>query len=173
MEKYVPKMYQKSVLDIDYDKLKEIGIKCLLFDLDNTLVPLNVKEPNDKLKEFIDGLKKDFKIIILSNNNNIKKLSITSTALDIDFVKFALKPFNKGFKMVEDKYNFDKKEMCIIGDQIMTDVLGGNKYGIYTVLIDPLKDEDLKVTLINRMIEKKIFKKLSKKKLFNKGDYYG
>ena len=50
MELYVPDVYKKSIYDINYNLLKEKGIKCLLFDLDNTLVPYNIKEVNDKLK---------------------------------------------------------------------------------------------------------------------------
>ena len=69
MEKYVPDIYQKSIYTIDYDKLKARGIKCLLYDLDNTLVPFDVKEANQKIKNLFDELKeKGFKVIIFSNS---------------------------------------------------------------------------------------------------------
>ena len=68
MDNFIPDMYQKSIYHIDYDKLKEDGIKCLLFDLDNTCVPFKDKEPNKKLKELFETLKDmDFKVIIFSN----------------------------------------------------------------------------------------------------------
>ena len=54
MEKFTPDMYQKSIYHINYDKLKEDGIKCLLFDLDNTCVPYVEKKPNQKLKDLFD-----------------------------------------------------------------------------------------------------------------------
>ena len=62
MEKYVPDIYQKSIYTIDYDKLKARGIKCLLYDLDNTLVPFDVKEADQKIKNLFDELKE--KIIV-------------------------------------------------------------------------------------------------------------
>ena len=49
MEKYIPDIYVKSIYDINYDNLKERGIKCILFDLDNTLVPTHTKDPSKKL----------------------------------------------------------------------------------------------------------------------------
>ncbi len=51
MEKYIPDVYQKSIYTIDYSKLKEKGIKCLLFDLDNTLAPYHIKMVDEKLIE--------------------------------------------------------------------------------------------------------------------------
>ena len=51
MEKYIPDIYQKSIYTIDYDKLLNRGIKYLLFDLDNTIVPVTLRKPNKKIKE--------------------------------------------------------------------------------------------------------------------------
>ncbi len=62
--------------------------------------------------------------------------------------------------------------MCIIGDQIVTDVLAGNRYHIKTILVDPLGEKDLKITALNRIIENYIVKKYSKKKIFERGKYY-
>ena len=68
MDNFIPDMYQKSIYHIDYDKLQDDGIKCLLFDLDNTCVPYKDKEPNKKLIELFETLKDmDFKLIIFSN----------------------------------------------------------------------------------------------------------
>ena len=65
MEKYVPDIYQKSIYTIDYDKLKARGIKCLLYDLDNTLVPFDVKEANQKIKNLFDELKEKGEVMVL------------------------------------------------------------------------------------------------------------
>ena len=69
MEKYIPDVYQKSVYTIDYQKLKSSGIHCLLFDLDNTLVPASVKVPNKRIKELFEDLKEQgFQLILFSNS---------------------------------------------------------------------------------------------------------
>ena len=56
LELYKPDMYKKDIYSIDYKKLRSYGIKCLLFDLDNTLVPNNIKKPSRKVKDFIERL---------------------------------------------------------------------------------------------------------------------
>lgn len=173
MNKYIPKMYKKSILDIDYDKIKDNNIKCIIFDLDNTLLAINKDIPEQNICKKIDELKKDFIVIILSNNSNEKRLSCVANKLGVNYVKFALKPFKKGFKKVQKMFKLKKNEMCIIGDQIMTDILGGNKYKIYTILTDPLSNNELKITGINRFFEKKVLKKLEKKQLLKRGEYYG
>ena len=57
MDIFLPDKYYKNIYQINYMKLKNDGIKCLLFDLDNTIVPPNVKEPNKKLRDLSDILK--------------------------------------------------------------------------------------------------------------------
>ena len=70
IELFRPDIYQKSIYHINYEKLKESGIKCLLFDLENTLVPFVEKEPSERLINFINGLKDlDLKVIIFSNKH--------------------------------------------------------------------------------------------------------
>ena len=68
MEKYIPDMYQKSIYAIDYHKLKNCGIRFLLFDLDNTLSSVGENKPTAKLKKFIEELKQEFEILIFSNS---------------------------------------------------------------------------------------------------------
>ena len=73
IELFKPDMYVKDIYAIDYKKLKSYGIKCILFDLDNTLVPYYKKKPTRKLKDFIENLKDiGFKVIIFSNSNSIR-----------------------------------------------------------------------------------------------------
>ena len=75
MNNFIPDMYQKSIYHIDYDKLWEDGIRCILFDLDNTCVPYKDKVPNKKLIDLIETLKDmDFKVIIFSNATSFPAL---------------------------------------------------------------------------------------------------
>lgn len=172
MDKYIPKMYKKSIHDIDYDKLKNLNIKCLMFDLDNTLLKVNKNIPKKEICDLIHRLKANFSIFIVTNNGSSKRVSAAADRLGVNYVKFSMKPFSRGFRAIKNKYNFTKDEMCIIGDQLMTDICGGNKYGIYTILVDPLAKEELAVTGINRFLEKRKLKKLSKKGLLKRGEYY-
>lgn len=171
MENYIPDIYQKSIYTIDYQKLKDRGIKCLLFDLDNTLVPVSTKGHNKKIKALFDELKKDFKVILFSNSPK-KRLKLFTEGLDVDYVASALKPFPKNFLYVLNKYNYNVSEVAIIGDRLLTDILGGNKVGITTVLINPISTKDALSTKFLRIIENKIIYKLRNKNLFTKGKYY-
>lgn len=167
----MPDIYQKSIYTIDYDKLVNSGIKCLLIDLDNTLVPSNTIIVNDKLRKFINKLQKKFKIIIFSNafNKRVKKIA---DELGVDYQAFACKPWAYGFNKIKRKYRYKEGEIAIIGDQLQTDVYGGNKAGIVTILVNPLSTGDAFFTKINRYIEKRKMNKLYRKGMFTKGRYY-
>ena len=172
MEVYVPDMYQKSIYAIDYQKLYSRGIKCLLFDLDNTLVPVKMKTPSKKIKTLFDELKeKGFKIIIFSNSQK-NRLKPFKDELEVDCAASARKPFKKKFLRVLDEYGYQINEVAIIGDQMLTDVVGGNKIGITTILVNPVGKKDLFFTKFNRVIERRIMKRLRDKDLFVKGRYY-
>lgn len=167
----MPKMYQKSIFDINYKLLKEKGIKCLIFDLDNTIALIDEHEAPTKTKRLFKKLKKDFQVIIISNNFK-KRVSFYSRQLDVDFISMAMKPSTKGLLEIKFRYKYLKKEMCMIGDQVMTDILSGGKFKIFTVLVDPLGEKDLKITKFNRYLEKIVLKKLNHKYGFEKGKYY-
>ncbi|MDD3392018.1 MAG: YqeG family HAD IIIA-type phosphatase [Bacilli bacterium] len=171
MDKYIPDIYQQSIYTIDYQKLKDCGIKCLLFDLDNTLVPAKIDEPTKKVNELFKELKKDFKVIIFSNSHK-RRVSTFSEKLKVDFYHSACKPFTKNFKKVITNNDYNISEVAIIGDQVLTDIIGGNKVGITTILINPVSPIDSFFTKINRHIEKIIINKLTSRNLFFKGHYY-
>lgn len=172
MEKYIPDIYQKSIYTIDYSKLLSRGIKCLLFDLDNTIVASNDKTMPQKAKDLFVSLKqKGFKVIIFSNSPKIR-VKPFQNFLGVECYSNARKPFPSKFKKLLKAYNYNVNEVAIIGDQMLTDVVGGNKMGITTILVNPLSDKDIVFTRLNRFLEKRKMKKLRDNNLFCKGRYY-
>lgn len=172
MEKYVPDIYQKSIYTINYDTLYNQGIRCLLIDLDNTIVPITMKKPNKKIKELFDDLKtKGFRIIIFSNSRKTR-VKPFKDELDVDCCAFAMKPFKKKYLKILDEYKLNVANVACIGDQLLTDIKGGNKVGITTILVNPVGTKESKPTKINRHFEKRILKKLRDNDLFTKGKYY-
>ena len=170
--KFYPDMYQKSIYHIDYDKLKEDGIKCLLFDLDNTCIPYKNKVPTKKLIELFDELKDmDFKVIIFSNASK-KRIRPFKNSLLVDCSARSFKPFSKKFIKILNKFKYDLSETVIIGDQIFTDIYGGNRVGIKTILVNPMSSSDLVITKIPRIFEILIMKYWDKKGILTKGKYY-
>ncbi len=168
---FIPDIYQKSIYDIDYQKLKNKGIKCLLFDLDNTLVPVNDNMPSKKVKELFAYLENDFKVIIISNSNK-KRLLPFKENLNVDVAAEARKPFKKKYLKIIKMYNLKEFEIAAIGDQLLTDILGANKVGITSILINPIGVYEKLCTKINRLFESVVYKSLKRKKLLTKGVYY-
>lgn len=172
MEKYLPDIYQDSIYTINYEKLLEQGIKCLLFDLDNTLVPYNIKEYNDTIKELFNKLKSlGFTIIIFSNSpkNRVKNFK---GDLEVEYKSCAKKPSCRSFEEIMINYKFSENEIAIVGDQLLTDILGGNKSGVTTILVNPVDSYDPIWTKFSRFIEKRIMQKLRDRDLFVKGRFY-
>ena len=172
MERYVPDIYQKSIHTINYDQLFSRGIRCLLFDLDNTLVPIDEKKPGNDVIELFDKLKKiGFKIIIFTNSPS-KRVKPFKNILEVDCCPFACKPFSRKFLSIIKIYDLQFSELAIIGDSMMDDIYGGNNVGITTILIEQLKPKEFFIAGLKRKREKKIIKKLRDRGLFKKGNYY-
>lgn len=165
MEIYVPDCYQENIFKINYELLKSKGIKCLLFDMDNTIVLYKEKNCSDEIKKFFDEIKKDFKIIIFSNSPK-KRVENIANILGVEYISRAFKPNPKKFLELFKEFKLNETEIAIIGDQLLTDVKGGNNVGITTILVNPLSKKELFITKFSRKREKKIIKKLCKKNLF-------
>lgn len=172
MKLFRPTMYQKSIFEIEYSRLKELGITCLVFDLDNTLGMMEHKKCSNQVKKLINILKKDFLIVICSNNMK-RRIEPYLKDLEINGICWSMKPTTIGLNRIKHNYNLNNDEMCLIGDQMVTDILSGNRFHIMTVLVDPMSEKELKITSINRKIENKIIKQYQKKGIFERGKYYG
>ena len=171
MDKFIPDIYQKSIYTIDYKKLKKNGIKCLLFDLDNTIAPYKTLEPDTKVKELFANLSNDFKIIIISNSNK-NRLRPFKEKLNVDTAYSSKKPFKFKYKKILEIYKFKIDEIACIGDQLLTDILGANRMGFTSILVNRVAKYETIFTRFNRFFEKFILKKLDKKNLLVMGEYY-
>ena len=157
--KIKPDMYVKDILSINYKKLKEKGIKALFFDFDNTLIEMGNYTLNEKYEKLIEKIKKDFKVMIVSNSIHVSKLEKVCSKYNLSYVGASFKPFFFGFKKAEKLVGFKEQEICMIGDQLLTDVQGGLRRKYFTILIDPINDNEHLITKINRYRENKIFKR--------------
>lgn len=167
INKFIPRAYQKNVFSIDYQRLKEKGIKLLIFDLDNTLSLINEKVSSKEIKDLLNKLSNDFEILIASNNNE-SRVKKYCDGINCKYISYSMKPFKKVAFFVKKNYNYSFNEIAIIGDQLVTDILLGNRLNMYSILVDPKGKKDLKITGLNRFIEDKIKRKVN----FEKGVYY-
>lgn len=173
MDIFVPDIYQKSIYTIDYGKLKKRGIKCILFDLDNTLVPYTEDVPYSDLKNLFLRLEDDykFKVIIMSNSGK-KRLTPFKEQLNVDVAYSSMKPLKFKYKKIMRIYNYKPSQVAAIGDQLITDMLGANRFGITTILVNPIGEYEPLRTKVNRFMERKIINRLNKKGVLEKGKYY-
>lgn len=171
MKLFTPNKYIKNYQFVDFDDLKKHGIKLIICDVDNTLVAHDEKLPCDKVHTFKeDALAHGFKFCLISNNVS-ERVSTFANSLDVPFYPNAKKPLLITYKKIMKEYKLQPNEICGIGDQLLTDVLGGNRANIYTILTHPLYTKDLIWTKINRSLENLVFSYLSSKKILTKGDY--
>ena len=168
---FKPTMYKKNIFEINYQKLKELGIRCLVFDLDNTLGLIEHERCPRNAKKLIKELQKDF-LIFIASNNSYKRIRPYMEDLGVGGVAWCMKPSTRGLRKIKKDYNLKKKEMAMIRDQIVTDVLAGKRFHIMTILVDPLGKKDLKITGLNRFWEDKIVKHYEKRGEFKRGNYY-
>ena len=165
----IPDIYDQSIYTINYKKLKKNGIKCLLFDLDNTIAPYKVNVPDQKVKELFARLEEDFKVIIVSNSGK-NRLRPFKEKINVDVS--SRKPFKKKYKKILTLYKFKIDEVACIGDQLFTDILGANRMGFTSILVNRVAKNEILPTRINRFFEKIVLKRLAKKNILKSGEYY-
>ena len=129
-----------NIYDITGEALARRGIRLLLADLDNTLVPYGVPLPDERLRAWRDELKEHgVTLFILSNNRHESRPRIFAQALDVPYIGHAGKPKTPSFFAAMEQVGVTREQTAIIGDQIFTDVLGGNRAGVATILVRPIR----------------------------------
>lgn len=167
MNKFIPNAYYKDIKSIDYKKLKKLGINTILFDLDNTIGNIYENICSKENEIFINKLSKEFNIFVTSNNNT-KRVKLFCSNLNCNYKSWCLKPTRIGLYYVIKKYKLDRDKIAIVGDQITTDIVVGNRLKIKTILVDPILNKDLKISGLNRKFE--IY--INKKNNLIRGEYY-
>ncbi|MCQ2559647.1 MAG: YqeG family HAD IIIA-type phosphatase [Clostridia bacterium] len=163
IKKYLhPRLYLSSVQQLDLEKLKQRGIKALLFDLDNTLLPRHQKQFSASTLQWLRELEaKGLKWMVVSNNNHFERLESLLQPLGIPYIYKAKKPGKKSFLRAAASLKLKPDEVAVVGDQVITDMLGANRAGIYSILVQPLPGKEYwGTTLINRRLERLIIKNL-------------
>lgn len=166
-DRFYPTYVYPDVESIPYSFILGKNIKLIIFDMDNTLVDNNYKY-SEQLKKWTEYIaSQGVKLHILSNSTMGKKVKKISKDLGMKYHYNASKPLKKGFKKVIEETNVNKDEVLMIGDQLFTDVWGGNRFGIKTVLVCPIAEKEIFVTRVKRPLERWILKKYYKREMEN------
>lgn len=150
-----PDFFMNRIEDIDLELLRSMGYKALIFDLDNTLVGWRSKNINPSVIRWLERAgAMGFKMCIVSNCMLKKRVRYFSELLNIPFICKATKPMKRAFIKAVRMMDSDISHTAVIGDQMFTDVLGGNRLGFLTVLVRPIDKREFYATLIQRTMEK-------------------
>lgn len=164
MKLLTPNLYLNTIFELDTNKLKAIDIKGLIIDIDNTLTGWDSKHACIDTVNWLMKLKDEgFKICLVSNNNK-KRVVEFNKEMNFPMVFSARKPRRTPFKKAVKILGTDIYNTAVIGDQIFTDVLGGNRTGLFTILVVPIKSKEFWWTAFVRHIEKHVIKLVLKNK---------
>jgi len=165
LKKFLPNEHVKSILDIQPNDLKEKGIKGIITDLDNTLVEWDRPEATPHVIQWFENMKKNQIQVTIVSNNNETRVKAFSDPLQIPFIYRAKKPLSRAFQQATERMKLKKEETVVIGDQLLTDILGGNRSGFHTILVVPVAQNDGLATKFNRFVERRIMNWFRKKGL--------
>lgn len=163
----IPNQYEKSFLEINFNTLqKKMGIKYIILDIDQTIVPQSSHTISVEIKHKIKKIKKLFgnnSICFLTNEPSANRKENIYKQLGLNVVdSFNFKkPLPQAFSYAVDYLDneADTSQFCFIGDRVWTDILGANNYGLYTIQVDPYdKNSDRYSTKILRYLENYIIK---------------
>ena len=158
IKKFYPTKALGSIYELPIEELKQRGIKGIIFDIDNTLVPYDEAEPTEKIISFLEALQeKGCKITLVSNNTEDRVVKFNEK-LKVLALHKAQKPSRKSLKKALEMMHCQVDEAIIVGDQIFTDVYGGNRAGLKTYLVAPISDKDEWQTKIKRGLERQVIK---------------
>lgn len=136
-------------------------IECVLIDIDNTIVPVDETDIDYVKAAWLKAAQKHVRVVLVSNNHGTRIQEISNT-LELETFSFALKPVSRVYSHIKKKYNLNKHQIAVIGDQLLTDVLGGKMQGFKTIYVEPISQKDTFFTTISRTIERKLMKKWKK-----------
>lgn len=163
LKKFLPNEHVKSILDIGSKTLTKRGIKGIVTDLDNTLVAWDNPQATPELLAWLKEMKQAGITVTIVSNNNLDRVKAFSDPIDLPYIYKARKPMIRSFRRAIKDMGLKQDEIVVIGDQIMTDVLGGNRLGVYTILVVPVAKSDGFATRFNRQMERYILSAMKRK----------
>lgn len=156
LQRLTPSECAHSITEVDLNQLKESGKRLILLDVDNTLLPWKGEAPSEEVRAWLDrGRELGFSFTILSNTRHPERLDRIAASMGLPYVRDKFKPSRKMYDLALEKAGAKPEDAVMIGDQLLTDVLGANRAGIDAIWVQRIhKKEFIGTTLISRNIER-------------------
>ena len=150
---FMPDAYAASVYAIDLKALWQMGKRCLVLDLDNTLLPYNARDYGPELTAWLDEARRiGFSLFILSNGHHVR-VEKMANRLGVECLGSAGKPAPKAFAQLQARTGCPAEACVAVGDQFLTDICGANRAGLYTVFVERIDNNELFFTRLSRVLE--------------------
>lgn len=159
----LPNEFVTSVYEITPEKLKAKGIKGIITDLDNTLVEWDRADATEELVQWFGQMKDAGIRILVASNNSEERVKHFCRPLNLEYIHRAKKPLGHAYYGALVRLGLRPHEVVMVGDQLLTDMLGAKRMKIYTVLVRPVAESDGWVTRFNRFVERRVFNDLKRK----------
>ncbi len=139
--------------DISVDFLRSLGIKALLIDIDNTLAPYEVAEPDGRIAAWFDSLASNGISATLVSNNERERVELFNRSLGLPYYYKSGKPFAKNLKKAMAAMGSNTSNTAMLGDQLLTDAAAGKHIGLTTLIVPPIKDKSNAFFRFKRALE--------------------
>ncbi|MDB5083452.1 MAG: family hydrolase [Bacilli bacterium] len=158
LQQFVPNLFVSSIYEIDLPALQSAGIKGIITDLDNTLVAWSDKLATPEVVQWLDDVRDNYgmRVTIVSNNKEAR-VSEFAGPLSVRYISNARKPTGEAFDLAMQWMGTSLEQTAVIGDQLFTDIWGGNRRRLYTILVVPIHDREWFGTKVLRLMEKGMF----------------
>ncbi len=137
-----PDFNLKNIYEIDLNLLKSMGIKAIFFDLDSTIMVSKSGKYNEKTEKWLKEVSEDFFIAVITNNKKLEYIKKVRSISNFKVIDNAKKPSTKAMKKLLHEINVHHKEVIIVGDRPLTDILAGKLLGAKTILVGSINAEN-------------------------------
>ncbi len=152
-KRFYPDIEVKNVFELDEKFYSSYNIKGVVFDIDNTLVTHDTPTAPENILNYFNLLEESgIKIAIVSNNHK-ERVDEFCKELGYPYIARAWKPFKKNLKRIKDELNLPSEEICLVGDQIFTDIYGGRRMKFLSVLVTAVGKNETKLVALKRIFE--------------------
>ena len=165
----IPQLLLQDYTWVTPELLARRGVSLLLCDLDYTLAPRAVAEPDETLRSWLRELEEaGVTVMILSNNRSSRRVETFCASLGIHYVGHAGKPSLRGYREAMERVGALPRETAMLGDKLLTDILGANRSGVLAIMVEPLGGP---VGAWNRFLHllQRPFKKIAKRRMARDG----
>ena len=129
-----------TIFDLTAQILEQYDISGLILDVDETLVPFQQKDTTLELQQWVAQIRQVTPIWLVSNNISHSRIGNIANSVDLPFISAAKKPSRRKLQQAATEMDLSVEKVAMVGDRLFTDVLAGNRLGMFTILVEPMVD---------------------------------